>query len=127
MVHSESDIYDIVVVGGTPAGIMAAVAAGRLGSRVILTEYHGHIGGMSTSGLGKSDIENKEAIAGLFKEFSQRILNHYIDKYGENSENVKLCKEGYYYEPSVAEEVFNQMIHDVKTISLLLNHQIEGV
>lgn len=125
--HSESDFYDIVVVGGTPAGIMAAVAAGRLGSRVMLTEYHGHIGGMSTSGLGKSDIENKEAIAGLFKEFSQRILNYYIAKYGENSENVKLCKEGYYYEPSVAEEVFNQMIQEVKTVSLLLNHQIEGV
>jgi hypothetical protein len=127
MKQNESDTYDIVVVGGTPAGIMAAVAAGRLGSRVMLTEYHGHIGGMSTSGLGKSDIENKEAIAGLFKEFSQRILNHYIDKYGENSENVKLCKEGYYYEPSVAEEVFNQMIQEVKTITLLLNHQIESV
>ncbi len=125
--HSESDFYDVVVVGGTPAGIMAAVAAGLLGSRVMLTEYHGHIGGMSTSGLGKSDIENKEAIAGLFKKFSQRILNHYINKYGENSENVKLCKGGYYYEPSVAEEVFNQMIHEVKTISLLLNHQVEGV
>lgn len=57
------DITDIAVVGGTPAGIMAAIAAARMGSKVILTEYHSHLGGMTTSGLGKSDIENKEAIA----------------------------------------------------------------
>src|SRR5690606_23776175 len=42
---------DIAVVGGTPAGIMAAIAAARLGSRVKIIEYHGNLGGMSTSGL----------------------------------------------------------------------------
>ena len=46
---------DILVTGATPAGIMAAIAAARLGSSVTLVEYHGHIGGMSTSGLGKSE------------------------------------------------------------------------
>src|SRR5690606_39154254 len=91
-----SDQVDIAVIGGTPAGIMAAIAAARLGSRVVLTEYHSHIGGMSTSGLGKSDIENKDAVAGLFKEFTQKVLAHYVTTYGENSENVTLCKEGYY-------------------------------
>jgi predicted flavoprotein YhiN len=123
----KSDSYEIMVVGGTPAGIMAAIAAGRLGSKVILTEYHNHIGGMSTSGLGKSDIENKEAIAGIFKEFTQKIFTYYVNKFGENSENVKLCKEGYYYEPSVAEMIFTEMINEVKNITLLLNHQIETV
>lgn len=121
------ELYDVMVVGGTPAGIMAAIAAGRLGSKVILTEYHNHIGGMSTSGLGKSDIENREAIAGLFKEFTQKVLDYYVNKYGENSENVKLCKEGYYYEPSVAEIIFNQMIAEVGNITVVLNHQIENV
>ena len=123
----KSDSYYIMVVGGTPAGIMAAIAAGRMGSKVILAEYHNHIGGMSTSGLGKSDVENKETIAGIFKEFTQRVLEYYIEKYGKNSENVKLCREGYYYEPSVAEYVLNQMVAEVKTVSLLLNHQIEQV
>ncbi len=116
-----------MVVGGTPAGIMAAIAAARMGSKVILTEYHNHIGGMTTSGLGKSDVENKDTIAGIFKEFTQRVLKYYIENYGKDSENVKLCKEGYYYEPSVAEYIFNQMIAEVKTISLFLNHQIEKV
>lgn len=123
--HKEFDLYDIIVTGGTPAGIMAAISAGRKGCRVLLTEYHGHLGGLSASGLGKSDIENKEAVAGLFSEFTQRVQKYYIDKYGENSENVKLCRGGYYYEPSVAGIIFNEMIDEVENISLLLNHQIE--
>lgn len=117
---------NVVVVGATPAGIMAAIAAARLGCPVALTEYHGHIGGMSTSGLGKSDIENKDAIAGLFKEFTQRIKKHYVAKYGEGSENVVKCREGYYYEPSVAEQVFNEMIAAEKNIQVLVNHRLES-
>jgi hypothetical protein len=113
------------VVGATPAGIMAAIAAARRGSKVILTEYHGHVGGMSSSGLGKSDIENKDAIAGLFKEFTSRIWQFYVDKYGADSENVLLCKGGYYYEPSVAEKVFVDMIEETQNIKLMLNLQIE--
>ena len=118
--------YDIVVVGATPAGIMSAVAAARLGASVALAEYHDHIGGMSTSGLGKSDIENKDAISGLFSEFTGRVREYYIGKYGKDSENVRLCRDGYYYEPSVAEMIFNEMIREEKNISLLLGYQIES-
>ncbi len=118
--------FDIVVVGGTPAGIMSAIAAARLGSLVALAEYHAHIGGLSTSGLGKSDIENKEAIAGLFKEFTQKVHTYYKNKYGLGSMDEVLCKEGYFYEPSVAELVFNEMIAAEKNITVLLEHQIEG-
>ncbi|MCB0588394.1 MAG: FAD-dependent oxidoreductase, partial [Phaeodactylibacter sp.] len=118
--------YDIVVVGGTPAGIISAVAAARLGATVALVEYHDHIGGMSTSGLGKSDIENKDAISGLFREFTSRVREYYTNKYGEGSKNVELCRDGYYYEPSVAERVFNEMIGEEKSISLLPGYQIES-
>ncbi|CAG5004511.1 Thiamine thiazole synthase [Dyadobacter sp. CECT 9275] len=119
------DSADVVVVGGSPAGIMAAIAAARSGAKVILVEYHNHIGGLSTSGLGKSDIENKDAIIGLFREFTENILRYYTDTYGADSENVKKCRQGYYYEPSVAEKVFNTMIAREKNISLRLNYQIE--
>lgn len=117
----------VVIVGSTPAGVMAAIAAARLGTPVTLTEYHGHIGGMSTSGLGKSDIENKDAIAGLFIEFTKQVKKYYVDKYGADSENVVKCKDGYYYEPHVAEQVFNDMIKAEKNINVLTNHQIEKV
>ena len=48
---------DVVVYGGTPGGLASAIAAARLGSRVIVVEPNLHVGGMTTSGLGKSDIE----------------------------------------------------------------------
>lgn len=118
---------DVLIVGATPAGIMAAIAAARDGSKVMLIEYHDHVGGLSTSGLGKSDIENKDAIAGLFREFTRNIRSHYVEKYGESSENVKKCRDGYYYEPSVAESVFNRMIAAEPNITLLTGYQIEKV
>ncbi len=43
--------YDIVVAGGGPAGTAAALAASRLGAKVLLLEATGALGGMGTSGL----------------------------------------------------------------------------
>ena len=92
--------FDVVVYGATPGGIAAAVSAARMGHTVALLEYHAHMGGMTASGLGKSDIENKEAIGGLFREFVTRVRAYYVQNYGEGSENVRLSRDGYYYEPS---------------------------
>ncbi len=101
---------DVIVYGGTPGGLASAIAAARLGSRVILVEPNLHIGGMTTSGLGKSDIENRAMIGGIFREFVQAQLQHYIDTYGPDHENIKLCRDGYYAEPSVSEAVFEAML-----------------
>ena len=43
---------DVVVVGGSPAGVAAAIAAARSGARTTLVERYGHLGGMATGGLG---------------------------------------------------------------------------
>ncbi|NLN18222.1 MAG: FAD-dependent oxidoreductase, partial [Firmicutes bacterium] len=42
---------DVLVCGGGPAGVCAAVAAARRGARVMLVERYGFFGGMSTAGL----------------------------------------------------------------------------
>ncbi|HZO57154.1 MAG TPA: FAD-dependent oxidoreductase, partial [Bryobacteraceae bacterium] len=65
--------FDVVVYGGTPGGIAAALAAARAGRSVALAEYHHHFGGMAASGLGKSDVETRETIGGIFREFTQRV------------------------------------------------------
>jgi NADPH-dependent 2,4-dienoyl-CoA reductase/sulfur reductase-like enzyme len=101
---------ELVVIGGTPGGISTAVSAARLGHRVTLVDYHRHIGGMSASGLGASDIEDRRMIRGFFREFVDRIKAHYVATYGAKSEAVKLCRDGYWYEPSVAEHVFKTLI-----------------
>ena len=51
---ADAQEFDIVVYGGSPGGIAAALAAARAGRSVALAEYHHHFGGMAASGLGKS-------------------------------------------------------------------------
>ncbi len=111
--------YEIAVLGATPGGIAAALAAARMGRHVTLIETNLHVGGMAASGLGKSDIENRAMIGGIFQEFVAAIKNHYTEKYGTTSPNVKLCREGYCYEPSVAEAVFNKMLAEQKNITVM--------
>ena len=101
---------DVIVYGGTPGGLASALAAARLGRRVILMEPNLHIGGMTTSGLGKSDIENRAMIGGIFREFVEAQLQYYLDAYGPDHENIILCRDGYYAEPSVSEAVFEAML-----------------
>ena len=43
--------YDVIVVGSGPAGVAAAVTAGRQGSKTLIIESLGRIGGISTSGM----------------------------------------------------------------------------
>lgn len=117
---------EVVVIGGTPGGIATAATAARLGHRVALVEYHGHLGGMSASGLGASDITNKAMIQGIFREFVDRIKAYYIEKYGVGSREVKLCQDGYWFEPSVAERIFDGLVSEQPLITVLKRHELEG-
>jgi len=119
--------FDAVVVGATPGGIAAAITAARLGRSVALTEYHPYIGAMSSSGLSRSDVDTREAIGGLFREFTGHIRRYYVDKYGEGSENVKLSSDGYYFEPHVALQTFDRMVAAEKNITVFRSHGLEEV
>ncbi|MCX8156310.1 MAG: FAD-dependent oxidoreductase [Verrucomicrobiae bacterium] len=68
---------DLCVYGGTSAGIIAAVQAKRLGHSVVLVEPGRFLGGLTTGGLGATDIGNKAAIGGLSREFYRRVAKHY--------------------------------------------------
>jgi hypothetical protein len=118
---------EVVVVGATPGGIATAISAARLGHSVTMIEYHRHVGGMSASGLGKSDVVTRGAIGGLFGEFVGRVREHYVGEYGADSDAVRLCRDGYFYEPSVAESIFRQMIAAERRIDLRLGHRLEEV
>ena len=89
--------YDIVVYGGTSAGVIAAVKAARLGHSVILIESGNHLGGLTSGGLGATDIGNKKAIGGMAREFYERIHDHY------HPESDSLGSM-WVFEPSVAEK-----------------------
>jgi hypothetical protein len=95
---------DICVYGGTSGGVAAAVQAARMGKSVILLESGNHLGGLTTGGLGATDIGNKAAIGGIAREFYQRLGRHY----GTN--------EVWMFEPSVAKNTYIQMLREVRVL-----------
>ena len=104
--------YDIIIVGGTPGGIMAAVSAARIGKTALILERTQRIGGLPANGLGATDIATRGATNGLFKEYVDRVRQYYEDTYGERSQQLEDCSDGYHFEPKVAEMVFDEMIQE---------------
>lgn len=96
--ESNESSYDLIVYGSTSSGIIAAYTAKMKGLNVLLVSPKGHLGGLTTGGLGYTDIGNKYAISGLAKDFYRRIG----DKYG--------AFERWIFEPSVATEVFDDYL-----------------
>ena len=68
---------DVVVVGGGPGGVCAAIAAARMGVRVVLAERYGALGGMASFGEVTpfmSNHANGEYLTkGIFKEWRERM------------------------------------------------------
>ncbi|MCR4772195.1 MAG: FAD-dependent oxidoreductase [Oscillospiraceae bacterium] len=69
---------DVIVVGGGPGGVAAAVTAARNGARTVLLERYGHLGGMATGGLvniipNLSDISGRQWLGGFCQEFIDRM------------------------------------------------------
>lgn len=74
MIESQFD-FDVVVVGGGTAGVVAAVAAGRSGVRTLLIEAAGNLGGNAAVGMtfgGFHDIDGLQVIQGIPEEIVQR-------------------------------------------------------
>jgi len=117
---------DIVVLGATPGGIAAAIAAARLGRSVLLLDRSDHIGGLPANGLGITDIETRAATGGIFKEFIARVKTHYVGTYGEDSPQVEASSDGYRFEPHVAEAVLEGMLAECPGIRVLRRRQFDA-
>lgn len=102
---------DVCVYGGTSSGVIAAYTAKKMGKSVLLIEPGKHLGGLSSGGLGQTDIGNKYAITGLARDFYRRIGRHY----------GKL--EQWTFEPHVAENIFNEYIRRAQ-VPVLLQYRI---
>ncbi len=67
--ESPAETFDVVVYGGTSAGVAAAVQAARMGKSVVIVSPDEPLGGLSAGGLGWTDTGNKAVIGGLAREF----------------------------------------------------------
>ena len=107
--------FELVVYGGTPSGIMAAVAAAQQGLSVALVETTGHVGGILTSGLGVTDSDNYNYIGGLTARFHRDLGSMYGS-----------TQPAYCFEPHVAESVFDNYLLNYK-IEVILNDYLTGI
>ncbi|GLR18915.1 FAD-dependent oxidoreductase [Portibacter lacus] len=125
--------YDIIVYGGTSAGIVAAVQATRMGKTVLVIEPSSHIGGLTTGGLGATDIGNKQVIGGISRSFYEEIYQKYQDpknwKYQDRSDYIseekdKNINSQWTFEPSIAMEVFEDWIKENK-LEIIKNERLK--
>jgi FAD dependent oxidoreductase len=114
----------VVVVGATPAGIAAAVHAAQGGFNVALVEATGHIGGATSGGLSPSDFRTYESLGGAWLDFMRRVERHYATTYGRDSQQVRDCWRGAYYEPRVARRAFEQMLAE-QQVRVLTHHRLQ--
>ncbi len=113
---SHMSSYDIAVVGATPSGVMAAVHVARSGQKTCLVALNDHLGGMMASGLSVTDtlLSPQKVRSPLLNEFFDRVSTHYRETYGKSSEQYRTCNDGLFFEPHVAEAVFEDLVDEPK-------------
>ncbi len=118
--------YDLIIYGGTSAGVIAAVQAKKLGKSVIVVGPDKHLGGLTSGGLGFTDTGNKAVIGGLARDFYHRIWQEYQkpgtwrwqkqSEYGNKGQGTPAMdgenRTMWIFEPSVAERVFEDYVKE---------------
>lgn len=118
--------YDVVVYGGTSGGVAAAVQVARSGKSVVLVSPSAHLGGLTSSGLGWTDLGKSSILGGISREFYTRVYEHYQNdaawtwqnrtSYGNAGQGGPAFSDatriGSVFEPKVAEAIFDQFISE---------------
>lgn len=122
---------DICIYGGTAGGVAAAVQAARMGRSAVVAESSRHLGGLTSGGLGATDIGNKAAIGGLAREFYRRVAEHYrkdaswplenreeyfAKRGGRSGQAEMMAAEGtmWTFEPHVAKNLLFGLLNEVR-------------
>jgi hypothetical protein len=122
-VNAEHFQADVVVYGDASGGVTAAIQATRMGKTALLVSPCGHLGGLTSSGLGWSDIGNDAILGGISREFYHNIYQHYQkadswkwepqEQFANKGQGVPALNAktqlASTFEPKVAEAVFNSM------------------
>nr|WP_145406436.1 FAD-dependent oxidoreductase [Paenibacillus xylanexedens] len=121
---------DVIVVGGGPAGIAAAIAAGRQGARVVLVERYGFVGGMSTAAMVYPWMtfhteQGEQVIRGIAQEIVDR-LQACEGSPGHLRDTVGFVHSVTPYDPAVYQVVALEMLEEAG-VRLLLHSFVDGV
>jgi len=121
---------DVVVVGGGPAGINAAVAAGRLGARTVLIERYGFVGGMSTAALVYPWMtfhteRGEQVIRGIAQEIVDRLMQRGGSP-GHLRDTIGFVHTVTPYDPEIYKVVAVEMLKEAG-VKLLLHSFVDAV
>ena len=100
--------YDVVVYGGTPGGVAAAIQAKRMGKSSALYVFRRHVGGLTSAGLTESDFGRDNQLGGISVEFYKKL--------GKWSG----------FRPSDAERTFLEML-DAEGVPVYFESRLESV
>jgi len=105
---------DLCIYGATSAGVIAAYTASQAGKSVLLIDPGTRVGGLSSGGLGQTDIGNKYVVTGLALDFYRKMGKHYGSF------------EQWIFEPKVAESIFKDYLVHANT-PMLMGHRLVSV
>lgn len=105
--------YDVCIYGGTASAVVAAYSAAQMGLDVVMVSPDVQIGGMTSGGLGFTDIGNKQAVSGIARQFYRKVGEHY----------GKL--EQWVFEPHVAEDILESYLKHSR-ITVLRQYRVEN-
>ena len=127
----EKNDYDIIVIGGTPAGVAAAIAAARSNKNVIIIEQAPCLGGVLSSGVLRLDDKYVESNSGVMEEFRQRVKTYHRTVMADDTlvrahikRNPLLpwnIAEGRAWEPHTAARIYAEMIAEYEGVSMRFN------
>ncbi len=145
---SSAEVFeaDVIIFGGTSGGVAAALQAKRMGRTVAVAEWTQHMGGLTTGGLGATDIGNKAAIGGIAREFYEQIAAHYekpeawkwekpktsgaLKSSQEHGKDLVVEKTGkptkWTFEPSVAMAIYQKWLAEAG-ITVQLGERLKSV
>ncbi|MEO8372267.1 MAG: FAD-dependent oxidoreductase, partial [Candidatus Solibacter sp.] len=127
---------DVVIYGATSSGIAAAVQVSRMGKTALIVDPGTHLGGLTTGGLGWTDIGNKQVIGGIAREFYAKVKAHYDkpdswkfqprpDYYTLRHAEINAADDAMWtFEPHVATAIYQELIAQYK-IPVIMKQRLD--
>lgn len=123
--------FDVIIYGGTPAGLSAAIQVARLGKTVALIEPTSRVGGIMVNGLGGTDIDNHEfrnslAVGGIALEFYRKVAQYYgrLAEFDSKLQSHVKDPSIWRFEPHVAHKIIQKWINEYP-ISVFLSARLK--